>query len=369
MTWYRMSRRELVAVVLVFGVCGRADCSPGTCQTLEPYFQCGFLGSGAAGGGSTIAVAKCQYQEIVVRTSLELPSHRDNNRSDAMVSGTGDLLRALEKLQVEEAEDRFVLGAILYGLKSSTQRPVRRWIPSREHEMEQRWREDALWHIRLVFGVAAPGAECEFCVRTHGPVPVYRMQGDKPSRVAPFSEPLTARVSVFQKVAPVNLGALSPQELLRFLVGYVADASAFAHVNLWHDCHMGNLLMHKEPSQDDPTFYWHDFGGASSRTHSARPQVLGEFARKIGETISEIQKAAHASIPGLPSIPKFVFDGSDAEYLQMHLRSYTVDVHNHVIGWSGDEKLRRQALLSLHRVLSRSRYYELELILAEGDSS
>ena len=105
--------------------------------------------------------------------------------------------------------------------------------------------------------------------------------------------------------------------------------------------------MHKEPSQDDPTFYWHDFGGASSRTHSARPQVIGEFARKIGETISEIQEAAHASIPGLPSIPKFVFDGSDAEYLQMHLRSYTVDVHNHVIGWSGDEKLRRQALLSL----------------------
>ena len=369
MTWYRMSRPELVAVVLVFGVCGRADCSPGTCQTLEPYLQCGFLGSGAAGGGSTIAVAKCQFQEIVVRTSLELPSHRNNNRSGAMVSETEDLLRALKKLQVEEAEDRFVLGAIFYGLQSSTQRPVRRWIPSREHEMEQRWREDALWHIRLVFGVAAPGAECEFCVRTHGPVPVYRMQGDKRSRVAPFSEPLTARVSVFQKVAPVNLGALSPQELVCFLVGYVADVSAFAHVNLWHDCHMGNLLMHREPSQDDPIFYWHDFGGVSSSTHSPRPQVLGEFARKIKETISEIEKAAHASIPGFPLIPKLVFDGSHAEHLQMHLRSYTVDVHNRVIGWSGDEKLRREALLSLHRVLSRSRYYALELILAEGDSS
>ena len=167
----------------------------------------------------------------------------------------------------------------------------------------------------------------------------------------------------------MNLGALSPQELVCFLVGYVADVSAFAHVNLWHDCHMGNLLMHREPSQDDPIFYWHDFGGVSSSTHSPRPQVLGEFARKIKETISEIEKAAHASIPGFPLIPKLVFDGSHAEHLQMHLRSYTVDVHNRVIGWSGDEKLRREALLSLHRVLSRSRYYALELILAEGDSS
>ena len=132
-----MSRPELVAVALVFSVCGRADCSPGTCQTLQPYFQCHFPGSGPAPGGSTVAVAKCLFQEVVVRISLERLSHRDN-RSDAMVSQTDDVLSALESLKFEEAEDRFVLGALDFGLQSSIQRPFRRWIPTREHEMEQR---------------------------------------------------------------------------------------------------------------------------------------------------------------------------------------------------------------------------------------
>ena len=362
-----MSIPELVAVALVFGVCGREECRPGTCQTLHSYFDCEFDSAGAAGGGSTIAVAKGRWQDLVVRISLELPWRTDNG-SDPTFFFAADVLTEVAGIQPEKAEDFFVFQALRFGLQAAhSQRPVRRWISRQEHAMERRWREEAAWNVRLAFGVALPGAECEFCIRMN--VPVYRIQGDNLLQVVQLPGPYTAHVSVMQKVAPVNVQLLTLQELLLFLVGYVADVSAFAHVNLWHDCHIGNLLMHTEPSQDDPTFYWHDFGGASSRTHSARPQVLGEFARKIRETISEIQEAAHASIPGFPSIPKFVFDGSDAEHLQMHLRSYTVDVHNHVIGWSGDEKLRREALLSLHRVLSRSRYYALELILAEGDSS
>ncbi|CAE7339257.1 unnamed protein product, partial [Symbiodinium sp. CCMP2456] len=359
-----MSRPELVAVAVVFGVCGRADCRPGTCQTLEAYFQCEFTGSGAAGGGSTIAVANCLFHQIVVRVSLELPSLWDNG-SDAMVSATEDVVRALTGLNSEEPEDMFVLRALYFGLESST-RPLRRWIPSREQNMEQRWREEALWHIRLVFAVAAPGAECEFCVRTHVSVPVYRAQGTKFLKVEPLSGPYTAHVSVFQKVTPVDLGVLSPLELVRFLVGFVADISAFAHANLWHDCHIGSLLMHMEPSQDDRTFYWHDFGGASSRTHSPRPQVLGEFVRKMRETIRKIQEAAHARIPGFPSIPELDFNGNDTAVLKMNLRVYNVAVQNHVMRWSGDKETRQSALFSLHRVLSRSRHDELELMLAEG---
>ena len=189
------------------------------------------------------------------------------------------------------------------------------------------------------------------------------------SRVAVFSEPYTARVSVFQKVAPVNLRALSPQEMVRFLVGYVADVSAFAHVNLWHDCHIGNLLMHTEPSKMIRPFYWHDFGGASSSTHSPRPQVLGEFARKIRETISEIQKSSSCQHSRL------TIDSQACFWRQW--RWAFADASSFIHCWCAQpcdrmewgRELRRQALLSLHRVLSRSRYYELELILAEGDSS
>ena len=108
---YRMSRPELVAIALVFGVCGRADCRQGTCQTLQPYFQCEFDSSGAAGGGNTIAIAKGPPQDIVVRISLEFPSHRDNG-SDPTFFLAADVLTAVESLRPEKEEDVFVLQSL-----------------------------------------------------------------------------------------------------------------------------------------------------------------------------------------------------------------------------------------------------------------
>lgn len=106
-----MSRPELVAIALVFGVCGRADCRQGTCQTLQPYFQCEFDSSGAAGGGNTIAIAKGPPQDIVVRISLEFPSHRDNG-SDPTFFLAADVLTAVESLRPEKEEDVFVLQSL-----------------------------------------------------------------------------------------------------------------------------------------------------------------------------------------------------------------------------------------------------------------
>lgn len=365
---YRMSRPELVAIALVFGVCGRADCRQGTCQTLQPYFQCEFDSSGAAGGGNTIAIAKGPPQDIVVRISLEFPSHRDNG-SDPTFFLAADVLTAVESLRPEKEEDVFVLQALQFGLQAAMlkQRPVRRWISRHAHTMEHRWREEATWNVRLAFGVATFGAECEFCIRMS--VPLFRIRGGSLFQVAQFSETYTAHVAIMQKVAPVNLQVLTLQELLFFLVGYVTDLSAFAQANLWHDCHIGNLLMHTRPSQDEPMFYWHDFGGASSRTHSPRPQVLRAFVEKMQATISEIEKAVHARIPGFPSMPEFVWNGKDTGFVQMHLRSYTVEVQNHVMRWSGHEKLRQSVLLSLYEVLPKLRYDELQLLLVEGGSS
>ena len=68
-------------------------------------------------------------------------------------------------------------------------------------------------------------------------------------------------------------------------------------------------------------------------------------------------------------MPEFVWNGNDTGFVQMHLRSYTVEVQNHVMRWSGHEKLRQSVLLSLYKVLPKLRYDELQLLLVEGGSS
>lgn len=363
-----MPRPELVAIALPFCVSGRPDCSPGTCQTLQPYFNCEFDEWGTGGGGNTIATAKCRAGagDIVVRTSFQLPSYVDHG-SQPLFFNRMEALTSLMNLTYSSAESFFVLQALFYGLAGDN-RDLRRWIPKEEILLEHRWREHSVWKTRLVFEVSSPAAECQFCVQMS--VPLYQLSQDgRDYHQLEKPDEFIMQVSVMQQVVALELSALPLQDLLQFFVGYVQDITALAHANIWHDCHFGNVLM-QQPEGQDFTFYWHDFAGSSFGNSKPKVEVVKEFIRKMSETIQVTAERLHALDPTL-SIPSLSVDifcpGIKAEILKRYLREFNLDVQRHVLGWSGDLRLRQAVLRSLGKVLSPGRYEELQLELLKGD--
>ena len=332
------------------------------------YFNCVFDGHGAAGGGSTIAAAACNTQQIVVRISLEVPSHPDNI-SEPLFFKREQVVELTRMKSFLLSEDAFVRKASHIGL-SNDARMYRCSIPHRELKLEQQWREEAFWNLRLVFGIAAPAAACEWCLK--GRAPLYVFRDNKFSVAGSWSRQFTAHVSIMKKVIPVSLRSLSLEDLVVFLVGYVEDLSAFAHANLWHDCHLANLLMHRQPhtfenSIYENNFYWHDFGGVSSTRDTPRPEQLEEFIRKMQETIGKIEARIRDIDQSFSGFPEPSLSTSDANILKMQLREYTKAVQSHVMRWKTDASLLRQVLRSLSRTISPERYAELQLLLAGGD--
>ncbi len=113
--------------------------------------------------------------------------------------------------------------------------------------LEQMWGEVAKWKADLVFGVASPAVSCEFCLRM--PVQVYEMNSAHNIEPVWKQRRTAAHVSVIKQVMPVQLASLPLRDLLVFLIGYAQDLTAFANDNLWHDCHLGNLLMQQKAGQ------------------------------------------------------------------------------------------------------------------------
>ena len=90
----------------------------------------------------------------------------------------------------------------------------------------------------------------------------------------------------------------------------------------------------------------------------------------MSETIQFTAERLHALDPTLsiPSLSVDIFSpGINAEILKGHLREFNADVQRHVLGWSGDLRLRQAVLRSLGKVLSPGRYEELQLELLKGD--
>ena len=358
-----MPRPELVAITLAFCVSGRPDCSPGTCQTLQPYFDCEFDKWGTGGGGNTIATATCGAVagNIVVRAGFQLPSYVDNG-SQPLFFNRSQAVTSLLKLTRSTPEEHFVVQAVFYGLHGDS-RDIRRWIPKKELLLEHQWREYSVWKTRLAFEVAAPAAECQFCM--HMSLPVYQLGGHQLEEPDEF----TMHISVMQRLVPVELSALPLPDLLQFLVGYVQDLTALAYANIWHDCHIGNVLM-QQPEGQDVKFYWHDFAGSSFGNSKPRAELLKEFIRKMNETIQSTAERLDALDPTL-SVPSLSADISspdiNGEILKRYLRELNLDVQRHVLGWSGDLRLRQAVLRSLGKVLSPGRHEELQLELLKGD--
>ena len=368
-----MSRPVLVAIALA--LCG-ADCRDGTCQTLQSYFECVFDGHGGGGGGNTIASALCKGDiQIVVRASFQLansskpllvfPQRAEDE--DIFFFKREEALRSLRTAgrrgHFNTDEARFVANSLLHGLGNDA-RTYRRWIARREVELEQRWREQAVWQAQHAFAVASPAAACEFCLRV--PVPLYTWDSENEdfSRHKVDSTH-TVRVSVMQKVMPLDLESLSLRELLVFLLGYVQDLSTFADLNLWHDCHLGNILMQRQPGRDDHAFYWHDFGGVSSGIHPPKAAALEEFVRKMRRTINETAKMILTRDERV-SIPEPMFEVADAKTLRRDLQEFTRSLRIEVMRSGANESVRRAVLHMLTSAVSGEVRAELERELIQS---
>ncbi|CAJ1353038.1 unnamed protein product [Effrenium voratum] len=230
------------------------------------------------------------------------------------------------------------------------------------------WRQHSFWKTRLVFQVALPAAECQLCMKMS--VPLYQLsENGRDHHQLEIPDEFIVQVSVMQQVVAMELSTLLLQDLLQFLVGYVQDLTALAHANIWHDCHIDNVLM-QQPEGQDVTFYWHDFAGSSFGKSKPRAEVLQEFIRKMRETIQITAETLHARDPTL-SIPSLSADffstNINADILKRHLREFNAGVQRNVLGWSGDLRLRQAVLRSLGKVLSPGRYEELQLELLKGD--
>ena len=373
-----MLRPVLAAVALA--LCG-ADCRDGTCQTLQSYFKCEFDGRGGGGSGNTVAAARCEGGlQIVVRASFQLASL---NSSQPVVLNSGfprfsadeeiffferqEALQALQAAQhsghfnTHEAE--FVAQAVWNGLINDA-RPYRRWIPRREIELENRWREQAVGQAQHAFAIASPAAACDFCLRVHLGVYAYDSNAERldPLKV---DNPCTVHVSVMRKVMPLDLATLSLRELLVFLLGYVQDLSTFADLNLWHDCHLGNLLMQRQPGSDDHTFHWHDLGGVASQTRPAKAVALEEFVKKMRTSINKTAEMILTREERV-SIPEPVFEPTDAKALRRDLQEYTRSLRIEVMRSGANERIRWAVLHKLTSTVSAEVRAELERELIQS---
>ena len=303
-----------------------ADCSPGTCQSLEPYFYCGFGGRSNAGGGNTISYADCKGVQIVVRTSLALTSRLVQPKDENIfVFKVEDVMKRLQVFQnnITNIEERFVANA----------------IPNSEVVLEQMRGEVAKWKADLVFGVASPAASCEFCLPV--PVPVYRMNSAYKVKPVWQQRQTVVHVSVIKQVMPVQLASLPLRGLLVFLIGYAQDLTAFANVNLWHDCHLGNLLMQQEAGQYH--FYWHDFGGVSSGTHP-KAEALQEFVKKMQDTIAETAKMI-STLDSRVNITEPTIEATDTVTLKRQLAEFSHGLRIEVMRSAASQSIRKAVLL------------------------
>ena len=362
----RMLRPELVAIILGFCACARADCREGTCQTLDPYFDCEYDGSGTAGGGNTIAPAHCRDHatDIVVRMSFELPQSYANDSQQKFFLRENVLVDMAAANTDLKREERFLLQGLWYGLQND-HRPLRRWIPTEELRLEHRWRELSVWTMRLVFEVASPAATCELCMR-HLSVSLYSWSEHGLAELGTVPQ-FTTHVSIMQRVRPVDLNLLTLEDMLLFVVGYVQDLTTFAHAHLWHDCHIGNLLQ--LPLRGG-TFYWHDFAGSSFGTSAPSSQVLEDFISKLKGTLEALELAAeklHAKSLAIPSLAIERSDTIDANLVKMRLRQFNADLQRHVMRLTVDVGLRKSVLRALGKVLSSERHEELQLELMKSD--
>ncbi|CAJ1395897.1 unnamed protein product [Effrenium voratum] len=343
---------------------GLALCRPGSCQALDAFVHCEYDGTGAAGGGNTIATAICPEQHIVVRVALETPSFA-SNASGSFIFSVDDMLDELRDVPHDTAEAEFVRRAIRVGLTNSEQRPLRRWISKQELMAENYWRQKVVWNAGLVFEVASPDVACEFCLPSSRHR-VWRIDSHGRWSKTVGRESVTAHVSIMKTVTPLSLTTLSVRELLTMLAGYVEDLSSLAQLNMWHDCHLGNLLMHQRLGKEERYFLWHDFG-AASRIRSPSATDLQDFWKKMRDAMNQMKTVIgtmDSSLAHVPTPP--LVQSSEPEILKKHLREYAGEVHRYVMTWTGDIHVRRAVLRSLSRALPSHRLDELSFLLVEG---
>ncbi|CAE7310880.1 unnamed protein product [Symbiodinium sp. CCMP2592] len=274
MVWNRIALVSLLLVVLAAG-----QCDEGTCQSLQPYFNCPVnFDEGAAGAGNTMAFAVCtDIGDVVVRVGFVRDSHFEHYYVNALQvlephlgeDGTFYLPNHLDHLP---AEERFVETAFLAGLWSALRsRPLRPIHLKREVHSELLWRENLRRSVGWVFDIVGPAASCMYCFNDTAVasyLPLCKCQpGDAAGWCRPAQGarlPFALEVEVMTRARPVgpSIPQMTISQLLVLLTGYTMDLQKMTYLGFLHDNHFGNLLL-VGTGQTQSRMAWHDFGARS----------------------------------------------------------------------------------------------------------
>ena len=381
MVW---SRIALVSLLLVVPSAGQ--CDEGTCQSLQPYFNCQMdFGSGAAGAGNTITFANCPgIGRVAVRVRLV-----GDARSEKYVNAFEVLRPHLDRnvLQLPEehltrlpAEDRFVEVAFLSGLFSAlSSRPIRPIHGKGEGHAELLWREKVRWSMAGVFDIAGPAATCTYCFNDTALVQFLplcvRQPGDPAGQCHAHEQlqpPFELEVEVMSRAMPILqvIPEMSILELLILLTGYTMDLQKMAALGFLHDNHLGNLLL--VTSMDgERKMAWHDFG-ARSYFSSPTPLEIESFSRLLDESYTVVIASLerHSSTRGLvaklnQTKSKWSLEGLDG--VSSHLATLAERFQEVIMEWTeGSITMRRSLLQTWGRSIPPTRLEALRQLLEQG---
>ncbi|CAE7877731.1 unnamed protein product [Symbiodinium necroappetens] len=384
MVWNRIA---LVSLLLVVPAAGQ--CDEGTCQSLQPYFDCLLdFGSGAAGAGNAITFANCPgIGRVAVRVRLV-----GDARSEKYVNAFEVLRPHLDRnvLQLPEehltrlpAEDRFVEVAFLSGLFSAlSSRPIRPIHRKGEGHAELLWREKVRWSMAGVFDIAGPAATCTYCFNDTALVQFLplcvRQPGDPAGQCHAHEQlqpPFELEVEVMSRAMPILqvIPEMSILELLILLTGYTMDLEKMASLSFLHDNHLGNLLV--VISQTGARkITWHDFG-ARSYFHTATQSDFESFRKLFDESYEMViayltQRSGTASLVAQLRHVKseWSLEGiRDLDIVSKALATLAESLQQVIMQWAeGSINIRRSVLQAWSRALPPTRLEALRELLEQG---
>ena len=384
MVWDRIA---LVSLLLVVPAAGQ--CDEGTCQSLQPYFNCQVsFGEGAAGAGNMIAFAVCRdIGDVVVRVGFVGDSHSEHYVDALQVlrpylRENGIFYLPEDHLDHLPAEERFVETVFLSGLLSALRsRPIRPIHLKREVHSELLWRENLRRSVAWVFDIVGPAASCMYCFNDTAVVsylPLCKRQpGDAAGLCRPAKGarlPFALEVEIMNRARPVgpSIPQMTISQLLVLLTGYTMDLQKMTYLGFLHDNHFGNLLL-VGTGQTQSQMAWHDFG-ARSYFHEATQEQFESFREHfdicydtvIGHLknrgtvglIAELgQIKSEWSLKGIVSVRGV----SDA------LATLAERLQQVIMQWAeGSIDIRRSVLRAWNRALTSTRAEELRDFLERG---
>jgi len=385
MVWNRIALVSLLLVVLAAG-----QCDEGTCQSLQPYFNCQVnFDEGAAGAGNTIALGACAaIGDVVVRVGFVRDSHFERyyvNAWHVLMPHVGEdrtfyLPHHLDHLP---AEERFVETVFLAGLWSALRsRPLRPIHPKREVHSELLWRENLRRSVGWVFDIVGPAASCMYCFNDTSVVSYLPLCKRQPGDAAGWCRPaqgarlpFALEVEVMTRARPVgpSIPQMTISQLLVLLTGYTMDLQKMTYLGFLHDNHVGNLLL-VGTGQTQSQMAWHDFGARSYFQNATKEQFesFREHFDMCYDTVIEHLKSRRGTVGLIAELGQIKSEWSLKGIVLVRgvsdaLATLAEKLQQVIMEWAdGSIDIRRSVLRAWSRALTPTRSEELRDFLERG---